>query len=150
MFQSILMVCVGNICRSPMAEYVLRHKLAAMSGNRPGIEVASAGIGALVDRPADPHTVTVLSAAGMDCSAHRARQISRELATSHDLILAMESRHIEDIYDRHPYARGKVHLLGKWNDGEEIGDPYKKDLGHFQKVYQQVERGCDAWLKRLY
>ncbi len=61
------MVCTGNICRSPMAEGLLRHRLAADSPTK----VASAGVGALISHPADPIAVDLMSARGIDISAHR-------------------------------------------------------------------------------
>lgn len=83
------MVCVGNICRSPMAEALVAHRLAGM----PGVATASAGISALVGRPADGLAQELMAARGLDLSGHRARQLTPELATSFDLILVMEDGH---------------------------------------------------------
>ena len=76
MFNNILMVCIGNICRSPSAEYLLKHKLA----HKPNITIHSAGLGALVDKPIDPSAGQLLSANGVDASEHRARQLTTDMS----------------------------------------------------------------------
>ena len=84
MFNKILVVCVGNICRSPAAEAKLR-QLAPAS-----VQIASAGIQALVDHPADPQAQEEARKDGLDLSAHRARQLTDAMCQAHDLILVME------------------------------------------------------------
>lgn len=73
MIKTVLVVCVGNICRSPMAEGLLKRAL-------PEANVASAGLGALVGQPADPYAVALMSGLGLDISGHRARQLSHGIA----------------------------------------------------------------------
>ena len=84
MLNRVLVVCVGNICRSPMAEAMLRARL----GRRPRFEVSSAGVGALVGHPADPFAMELMRERGLDIAAHRARQVTPELVAAHDLVLA--------------------------------------------------------------
>jgi len=89
---AILLVCTGNICRSPMAEGILRARLAAK-----GIQgtVASAGI-AFDGREATPEAVAVASRRGIDISAHRSRIISSEMVSAADLVIGMERMHVRE------------------------------------------------------
>ena len=88
MFNSILVVCIGNICRSPIGEHLLRHYL-------PTQKIASAGVNALVGYPADPNTVIVAEKRGIDLSNHIARQLTAELCNEYDLILVMDPKLID-------------------------------------------------------
>lgn len=144
MFNSILIVCVGNICRSPMAEAMLRDHLAGKN-----IRVASAGVGALVDKPMDSTALEVLREHGGDHPDHKARQLTREMAHQYDLILTMEPRHVQDILKIAPEARGKTFLLGKWQGDQKIPDPYRQQRPAFEHVYQLVQQGVASWAKHL-
>jgi protein-tyrosine phosphatase len=76
----VLFVCVGNICRSPMAAALLAHRFSVRGGGAASVE--SAGVAALVGRPADSLAVDLLRERGIDLSAHRARQLTPELAAA--------------------------------------------------------------------
>lgn len=143
MFKNVMMVCVGNICRSPIAEVLLQHQ-------QPQLKVFSSGIGALVGKPADPKSIELMEEKGIDLTKHSAQQISSVLVSASDLILTMEKRHIDAIQTKYPESRGKVHLIGKWNDNQEIPDPYKKDKAAFISAAQLIESGLDAWQKKLW
>ena len=146
MFKSVLMVCVGNICRSPMAEGLFL-ELCRQTNHQ--ISVDSAGIGALVGHAADPYAVNLLAKRGMDISQHQAKQITQELVARHELILVMEKGHVQAVNQMIPQSRGRVHLLGKWNENEEIADPYRKPEAHFVAALSAIERGIHAWEKYL-
>lgn len=141
MFDRILIVCIGNICRSPMAEFLLAHQM-------PGTEVHSAGLAAMVGEPADSIAQELMRERGIDISAHRARQLTLEMVMEHDLVLAMENDHIQPVLDLYPYARGKVHLLGKWID-EDIPDPYRKPHEFFRHTLDIIDRSLSTWQIRL-
>ncbi|RMG91596.1 MAG: low molecular weight phosphotyrosine protein phosphatase [Zetaproteobacteria bacterium] len=143
MFHSILIVCVGNICRSPMAEALMREAAPAQ------VRLASAGIGALVDQPADPMAIELMRARGIDLTGHRARQLTSAMVRQADLVLVMEERHREHVHAMLPVARGKVHLLGKWQQ-VEIPDPYRKDKQAFVQALQLIEQGVEAWSRRIW
>jgi len=98
---SILVVCVGNLCRSPTGEYLLGKYL-------PDTRVASAGLMARTDKPACSVAAEVAMENGLDISSHATTRLTPELVMQHDLILAMEAVHIRDIHARVPYAQGKV------------------------------------------
>lgn len=144
MFRNILFVCVGNICRSPTAEALMRHRLG-----RDDIAVASAGLQALVGRPIDATAGLLLREHGLDADAHRARQATASLLTGADLVLVMERRHLLDIGRDVPQASGKVFLLGKWRDGREIPDPYRQQRPAFEHAYRQIEDCVASWTPYL-
>ena len=146
MFKNLLMVCVGNICRSPTAEYLMRKELAERGAT---LLVASAGLAALVDKPAAPTAVELASERGIDLSPHRARQLTPEMIRAHDLILVMEQAHIRAIEAMAPDARGKVHLLGRWHHGFEIPDPYRQGRPAYEQALALIELTTGQWLAKI-
>lgn len=145
MFNRILVVCVGNICRSPMGEYLLRQKLA----HRPEVTIESAGIGALVGKPADPTALDVLKEHGIDASGHIARQTTESMLAGADIILAMEEGHLRQLHSMAPQIRGKAFLLGKWTDNTEVPDPYRQQRPAFDHAYTLIDQATSAWLTYL-
>ena len=144
MFNRILIVCVGNICRSPTAEQLLRDALAPSA-----IEVSSAGLAALRDSPLEPTASQVLQEHGHTPGSHRARQLTSDAVRDADLILVMEPRHIDGVLSLAPEARGKVFLLGKWQYNREIMDPYRQGKPAFVHAYALIEQAAQAWARRL-
>lgn len=144
MIKSILVVCVGNICRSPTAEALLKAKLADK-----GIKVSSAGLGALVDKPVDATATEVMTSNGYELADHKARQVTSSMLHEADLILAMEARHIQLIHAMAPESRGKTLLIGKWLEGREVPDPYRQQLPAFEHVFRMLDKATDAWLPYL-
>ncbi len=145
MFDKVLIVCIANICRSPLAEVILQDALVEA---KKSCRVSSAGIHALVNHSAAPHSVTVADTHGFDISNHKACQLTKEMMTEYPLILTMESVHIPMILNIAPFARGRVHRLGKWQN-EEIKDPYQKSLMHFEATYDIIEKNVEAWLEKF-
>lgn len=144
MFDSVLMVCAGNICRSPTAEYVLKSKLKGRA-----IQVSSAGLTAMVDKPADKLAQELAAQNNIDMSEHKGQQISTSLVAQNSVILVMEQRHLEDLCARYPQARGKTFLLGKWLGDKEVPDPYRQSREAFEHVYDLIDSACGAWQKYL-
>jgi protein-tyrosine phosphatase len=152
MFNSILVICAGNICRSPTAEYLLKDKLKGKSKESSAdsdIKVSSAGLTALVGKGAETTATSIALTNNIDMSNHKGRQLNSALIAENDLILVMEERHLSDLLGQYPQARGKTFLLGKWIDDKEIPDPYRKSKEAFEHVYQLIERACAAWTKYL-
>ncbi|MBU9854266.1 low molecular weight phosphotyrosine protein phosphatase [Rahnella sp. H11b] len=142
MFDSILIVCTGNICRSPIAERILRLNL-------PDKKIDSAGTIAMVDKPADPGAARVAEKHNLVLSNHRATQFTAELGREYDLILVMEKSHQEQISRVSPETRGKIMLLGHWLGQRDIPDPYRKSHEAFESVYRLIDQACQSWLQKL-
>ncbi|TRN21557.1 arsenate reductase/protein-tyrosine-phosphatase family protein [Vibrio furnissii] len=146
MFNNILVVCVGNICRSPSGERVLQTLL-------PNKHIASAGIGAeksrLVGKPADEMATQVAAEHGVDLSNHHAQQLTSVLCGQYDLILVMEKGHLEALTEIAPEARGKTMLFGQWIGQKEIPDPYRQSKEAFDYAYSLIEQAAQAWAKKL-
>lgn len=144
MFSSILVVCTGNICRSPMGEYLIRTRW-----QQPNAQVASAGVGALQGYPADDHAIAVMQEYGIDMQEHRAQQLVQPLISAYDLILVMEKGHEDWVNQRFPTARGRVHSMSKWTQDDEVPDPYRRGRAAFEACYAQLDGCVNSWLERI-
>lgn len=142
MFSRILVVCTGNICRSPVAEALLRLRL-------PGKTVSSAGTMAMVGSGADSSAVAVGMSEGLDLSAHRAAQLTHSMLQEADLVLTLDSTHSDWITRRFPQYRGKVHKLGKWQQDSDVPDPYRRPKNVFESVHAQMASMVADWAARL-
>lgn len=142
MERALLVVCVGNICRSPMAQAVLRRDL----GDR--WSISSAGLGALVGEPAAPEARHSLQALGLDAAEHRARQVTPEMLRDAELVFVMESAQKSALEKAHPWACGRVFRLGHWED-LEIADPYRRPQEVFDAALEAIVRCCAAWSPKL-
>jgi protein-tyrosine phosphatase len=145
MFKRILIVCVGNICRSPTAEYLLRDRL----GKDHGAQVGSAGLGAMAGCAMDTTSLALLREHGVNGEAHCARQLDSALLRQSDLILAMEKSHVAAMVRMAPEASGKIFLLDRWLDGRDIPDPYRQQRPAYEHVYGLIEQGVNSWLRYL-
>ena len=144
MIRHILVVCVGNICRSPMAEALLKRELRGQDGYK----VESAGLGALVGHPASEHSVDLMAEIGEDITGHRARQIHPDMVSAADLVLVMEAGHKRAIDDADSTARGKVYRFGEWQD-IDIADPYRREREAYEVALRDIEAGVASWVKRI-
>lgn len=142
MIKSVLVVCVGNICRSPTGERLLKRAL-------PHTRIASAGLGALKGHPADKTASAVAAEHGVSLDGHEAQQLTASMCRDFDLILVMEKRHVEQVNRIDPAARGKTMLLGHWLNQQEIADPYKKSREAFEEVYGLLENATQKWVNVL-
>jgi protein-tyrosine phosphatase len=144
MIRKLLVVCTGNICRSPIAEFVLRAKLGG-----DGREVASAGTYAMIGHGADPHSIEVAQRHGLDLKPHRAQQATASLVRDAELILTLDQSHSQWLLQRYPQLRGRVHKLLKWRGDADIEDPYQLPLAAFEQAYREIEQGADDWIAKL-
>ena len=139
--KNILTLCVGNICRSPIAEMLLKQQF-------PEKTVWSAGLGALVGNPADPLSVEVAATHGLDLSAHRAQQVAAWMCQTADLILVMEQDQKAELEQKFPLVRGKVFRLGEL-EKFDIADPYRQPKAAFEAAYTDIARGVASWVPRI-
>ncbi|HET6656085.1 MAG TPA: low molecular weight protein-tyrosine-phosphatase [Gammaproteobacteria bacterium] len=145
MISSALMICTGNICRSPIAEALLRAH-AEKAGRK--LEVASAGVAALVGKPADAEAVALMAERNVDITNHRAQQITMPLARHYELILVMEASQKAYLEERWPSLRGRIHAL--CGAAEDVPDPYGQPRQAFEHSLEYIEKGLKAWTKRLW
>jgi protein-tyrosine phosphatase len=141
MVHTILAVCIGNICRSPMAEGFLRTQL-------PGVLVESAGISALNGQSADDLAIQLMAERGIDISWHRSRQLTSSLCRQADLILVMSEHQKLRIEFAHPFTRGRVYRLPQ-QDELDIADPYGMGPRHFEQCCEQIYHGAMAWSEQI-
>jgi len=147
----ILMVCTGNICRSPMAAGLLRQRLASV-GLDGRYKVRSAGTWALEDRPASEYAVEVMAARGVDIADHRAHSITSVDVAEAELILVMSREHEQIIANTWPQYRWKVHRLSEMaGKRRDVNDPYGLPIGEYRTCADVIDsylaRGFDRILE---
>ncbi|MDQ0126444.1 protein-tyrosine phosphatase [Pseudomonas lini] len=148
----VLFVCLGNICRSPTAEGVLRHKLRE-AGLADHIEVASAGTGDWhVGKAPDQRSQAAARLRGYDLSAQRAQQVTRADFAAYDLILAMDNSNLRNLKALQP-AKSKAELdlfLRRYeSEVDEVPDPYYDGDQGFEQVLDLIECASDRLVIEL-
>lgn len=148
----VLFVCLGNICRSPTAEGVLRHKLAA-AGLQELVSVDSAGTSDWhVGKPVDSRTRLAAQRRGYDLSALRGRQVSAADFAGFELIFAMDQNNLQHLQGLQP-AAGTAQLdlfLRRYGlSAEEVPDPYYSGEEGFELVLDLLEQACDGLVAEL-
>ncbi|MFB3908922.1 MAG: low molecular weight protein arginine phosphatase [Candidatus Eisenbacteria bacterium] len=148
----ILIVCTGNICRSPMAEGLFR-KLVREAGLHDRVVVESAGTFAPEGAPASPEGVEVAAREGIDLRGHASRALSTRLVSRADRILVMEPEHRERLIAAFPEAEEKTFLLTTFADpqGDPLGviDPIGMGVEVYERVYRQIEQALRAALPEI-
>ena len=138
MIDNLLIVCEGNICRSPMACALFARAL-------PGARVFSAGTGALHGHHADPVSIELMDERGIDLRGHTAMALNFEIVRDAQLVLTMTRAQLEHVEAMYPFARGRVYRLGEL-EGIDVVDPYRQDRATFDVSMAQIERGVSHWL----
>ena len=149
MIKRVLVVCAGNVCRSPMAAALLARRLESVT-------VESAGITALIGYEADPVAVSLMRERGFDIRSHRARQLVTWMPATSDLVLVMDRLQRQHLEHRFASLYGRIYRLGDFSatrrhSGSEfdIPDPYRKDRASFEESLRLIEAGVEGWSARI-
>jgi protein-tyrosine phosphatase len=152
----IALVCLGNICRSPIAHVVLEDRLVR-AGLDDQVEVSSSGTGGWhVGEPMDRRAAAVLRDADYDPSRHRARTFSTDWYAEHDLLLAMDHSNLADMVDQAPTVarQAQVRMFREFDPlategDDEVPDPWYGGADGFRDVLAMIERTTDALVEQL-
>jgi protein-tyrosine phosphatase len=139
--KSVLVVCEGNICRSPMAAGLLASAL-------PQARIRSAGLNALTGMPAEEAAVELMKTKGIDITPHRAIQVTRELCMDAELVLVMSAQQRTRLQEKYPFACGRTFRLGEFSKCD-IPDPYRQPAAAFRESLRLIEQGVREWLDRI-
>jgi protein-tyrosine-phosphatase len=146
---TVLLVCTGNICRSPLAEALLVRELKARGVDN--IEAISAGTGAWDGAPASEGAYLVGLEHDLDLSGHRARLLTRDLVQQAELVFTMARHHRARVHDLG--GEGRTHVLGEYagrtGPEAEVSDPFGGDLELYRATYQELEELIKAAAERL-
>ncbi len=145
----VLVVCTGNVCRSPLAAAMLTQRLAARG--RTDIEVSSAGTAAADGEPASEGSYLVALEHGLDLSAHKARVLSRGMADDADLLLGMSEHHVQRCEEfggaRRSFLLGSY--AGRKGRAAIVEDPFGGDLREYRETWAQLDGMLDAVVDRM-
>ncbi|MBD3167817.1 hypothetical protein GF324_14540 [bacterium] len=151
---NILMICSGNLCRSPMAEAVLKEMTERELPGR--VSIRSAGTIALEGQRASLPAAEVTRERGYDIAGHRSRPVTSELMDWADLVLAMTSDHLSDLHDYFPHHSHKLHLIGLYPKSElsededyDVHDPYGLSLEDYRRTLDEIEEYARCILPHL-
>ena len=145
MINNVLILCLGNICRSPIAHVMLQD-----IANKQGLNmnVDSAGLTAMEGWPASPHSVSLMAERGISLDQHIAKQVTEALVKKADLIFVMDDEQKQMLERQFHQACGKTFKLGHHSQFD-IEDPYQKERAAFEACTVKIEKGLSEWLEYL-
>ncbi len=151
--KQVLIICTGNVCRSPMAMGLLRQRLV-QDGLDSQVSVSSAGVYGLDGSAASQPSVDVLAERGINISAHRAHTVGRKELAEADLILVMEEAQRRTLFYNYPEQLPKIFLLSEMSGGHsDIKDPYRRPKEEYERCADEltrlIETGYATILRRL-
>jgi len=148
--KSILFVCLGNICRSPLAEGTFRAVLAERGQHQDILLDSAATSGWEVGSAPDPRSISIAARHGIDISSQRARKVTPDDFSRFDLILGMDRSNVQDLKALAPAAlRDRVHLFLEFANGtaRDVPDPYYDGADAFASVYRMIREASEALAK---
>lgn len=144
----VIFICTANICRSPVAEAVLRDRL-----QKRGLvdwQVSSAGTWAMMKREASRNSVLVMAERGLDINDHQSQLVEQKHLEMADLVLCMEAGHAEALRIEFPAHKAKIFMFSEMVERRfSINDPYGQSLDAYEEMAQEVIRVIDAGLERI-
>lgn len=144
---SVLMLCLGNICRSPMAERYLERRLEERGLP---IDVRSSGFVEQEGRPSPESAVRAAREFGVDLSDHRSRIVSPDELARSDVVFVMDAGNYRRLGETFPHREPRVSFLGVFGDGDfEIRDPHGGDFPEFREVYHRIASAVDGFVDAL-
>lgn len=149
----IVFVCTGNTCRSPMAELLMRERLARYLHcdinelEDRGVVVMSAGIAAAPGCPPSSEAVEVMRSRGLDLTRHEAQPVTEQLVRHADLIFTMTASHMHSIIERWPNAADRTSML--LPDRTDVSDPIGQTVGAYRHCAEQIEQAIEHHLERI-
>lgn len=151
MIKSILFVCSGNTCRSPMAQAMAETMFREADSGLEAIKVMSAGIAAVNGQPASANAIEVMREMGMDISRHRSRELNAELVAQADLILTMTLQHKRHVLMMFPESYDKVFTLKEYADcgSSDIPDPFGGSLEDYKESADEIRRVLSGLVRKL-
>lgn len=150
---TVVTICLGNICRSPLMEALVARAWAAHAGRPPDVElvVVSAGLNPMLDYPTQ-EAVLVGRELGVDLSQHRSKQVTLEHASESALVLTATAAMKASLFGRFPdHAPGRTFSMGEYA-GEATGDiedPYGRTMARYRECAQQIQRYAEASVRRF-
>ncbi|MCB1127678.1 MAG: glycine hydroxymethyltransferase, partial [Verrucomicrobiae bacterium] len=147
---TVLFICTGNVCRSPMAEGLFRH----LTKDRGEFRILSAGVGAVSGMRPSGHAINAMQELGIDISQQRSRALTTGLIREADLVFGMTQGHVDSIALMHPEAIEKTFLLRHFEEGvpryeRDVADPIGAPLEVYRVCRDQIHRAIKTMLKHI-